>query len=182
MKAGSVRVVVILLFMLALVAGVAAGLLASRYAARPASTPISAAPALSDLDLSADQAQRIRTLWEKVKEDSDQSYVQVNRLQQQQQQDLINLLTEDQKRSYSRINLDYQNKITKLKADRDLALKNAFEETRKLLSPVQRDRYDGILKSRFGSNADPTGEARPAVRTSMPSAGLIDSSSRESGT
>jgi hypothetical protein len=181
MKAGSIRIAVIFLFVLALVAGISAGLLASKYAAHPVTPTSFATPALSDLDLSADQQLRIKTLWEKVKDDSDHSYVQVSKLQQQQQQDLINLLTDEQKKQYSKVNLDYQNQITKLKADRDLALKKAFDETRKLLSPVQRDRYDEILKSRFGSNADPTQEARPAVRTSMPSAGITDGSSREPG-
>ena len=181
MKAGSIRFVVILLFVLALAAGVTAGLLASRYAAR-SDTPVISNTPLSELGLSIEQAQKIRTLWEKVKEDSDQSYVQANRLQQEQQRELLNLLTDEQKAKYSKINLDYQEKITKLKADRDLALKNAFDETRRLLSPGQRDRYDAILKSRLGQGADPTQEVRPAVRTSMPSVGLMDGSPRESGT
>jgi hypothetical protein len=182
MKAGSIRVAVIFLFVLALVAGISAGLLASKYAAHPVAASSTAPTSLSELDLSADQQQRIRTLWERVKDDSDHSYLQASHLQQQQQQDLINLLTDDQKKQYGAINLKYQNQITKLKADRDLAVKNAFEETRRLLSPVQRDRYDEILKSRFGPSADPTQEARPAVRTSMPSAGITDGSSRDPGT
>ena len=184
MKAGSIRVAVIFLFVLRLVAGVPAGLLASGNTLHAHPIPAvgaAATPSLSDLDLSTDQQQKIRTLWERVKDDSDHSYGQVKSLQDQQQQDFVKLLTDDQKKQYSQINLDYQNRITKLKADRDLALKKAFDQTRQLLSPTQRERYDEILKSRFGSSADPTQEARPAVQTSMPSAGINRDSSHEPG-
>ena len=59
MKSGSVRFVVVLLFVLALGAGVAAGLLVSRYVAPAPAQTASSVSTFSDLDLSADQTVQI---------------------------------------------------------------------------------------------------------------------------
>jgi Spy/CpxP family protein refolding chaperone len=142
-------------FALALIAGAAAGVLAMRFLFHPAPASTATASTLDDLNLSPAQREQIKQIWEKVLEQSDELYKRTQALQDEHDNKIFKLLTPDQQKQYSQIYNQDRETYAKLRAQRDAALKKAVNDTRRLLSDSQRDKYDGILKSRLGRSAEP---------------------------
>jgi len=176
MRAGSSRIIFTFAFALALVAGIAAGVLATRYVSSfTPITPIAGVPGtLDDLQLSDIQRAQVQKIWEGVKETSDESYREANRLQLQFDDKVQGLLTADQQKQYKIFHDDYQKQFFKLHSERDAAVKKAIEETKTLLSDDQRQKYDVILKSRLGQ---PSGTAPSSGANSQ----MPRTASKESG-
>ena len=146
------RIIVAAAFALALIAGVAAGVLATRFSSSPVIPAIST---LDDLQLSPDQRDRVRQIWEKVRDESDDLYKQAQQLQHEHDEKILNLLTPQQKKQYQEIYDVDRDRYSRLMGDRQATLKKAIEDTRKLLSEAQQQKYDEILKTRLGRNAEP---------------------------
>lgn len=147
------RIIFSAAFALALIAGVAAGVLATRFIGR--SAPISASSnTLDDLDLSSQQRDQIKLIWEQVLDRSDDLYRRARDLQQNHENKIVKLLTPDQQKQYSEIYNQDRETYSRLLAQRQEAIKKAINDTRTLLSESQRQKYDVILKSRLGRSAD----------------------------
>lgn len=153
MAPGRLRIIFSAAFALALIAGVAAGVLATRFINRPA--PVSAVSTLDDLQLSAGQREQIKQIWESVLDQSDDLFKQAQTLQQAHDDKIFKLLTPDQQKQYNEIYNQDRDTYARLLAQRQSAIKKAINDTRKLLSESQREKYDVILKSRLGRSAEP---------------------------
>jgi Spy/CpxP family protein refolding chaperone len=151
------KVVVLGVFALAILGGAAAGMLAGRYMMRAPAIAPGTASLSEQLQLTSDQRQAIQKIWLTMQEESDASYRQAEALNQQRENDLMKLLTDDQRKEYEKIHGDYNDHYTQLDADRKLAFNRAVEETKQLLTPSQRQRYEVILANRLGHDASEHG-------------------------
>ena len=160
MAAGRTKAVVALVFVAALAGGAAAGLLASRYI-RPATQVVvpGEASLTAELQLTKDQQSKIREIWEQFRDQNLRSYQQGDELDQWRNDQLVKLLNDEQKKQFSQIQNEYQNRFTEMKSKRELAFKDAVDKTKRLLNNQQRQRYEQILARRLGS--DGAAESQP---------------------
>jgi Spy/CpxP family protein refolding chaperone len=147
------------LTVLALSAGVVAGLLASRLpvsSGRSDGVPPSAAPvpggsmekSLSEeLQLTPDQREQMRGIWEGVRDRMHQAFDEANDLQRQRDQRLVEILaTDEQRAQFAKISKEFEEKYNQIARERDEAFNAAVDKTKKLLSDQQRTKYEQILK------------------------------------
>ena len=156
MKQTGVKILLIGLTALGLSAGVVAGMLVSRLPStgagaeqRPASVSSIASP-LAELDLTPEQEQQMKIIWEGVRRDVDGCFKQARNLQNERDDAIVKLLTEDQKAKFAEIAERFHNRDVSITKDRQNLLDNAIQRTRKLLNDEQRKKYDQILQNRLG--------------------------------
>jgi hypothetical protein len=164
-NSGRMQLLLIGLTVLALAAGVAAGMLASRGGGASSSsssvggTPttgttapviIDRTPLVQELQLSPEQRDRMREIWEAVRGDVHETFSDAQRLQRQREDALVALLTDEQKAQFEKISKDYADQFAELTRKRDKVFQQAVERTRGLLNDEQRRRYEQILKSATG--------------------------------
>ena len=153
MRKTRIELLLIGLVVVALSAGVVAGVLASRL---PAVNPGAAAPAgpgemtplAQELGLTADQQEKMKEIWEGVRERVHSTFDDAQRLQRERDDTLIALLNEDQKARFEKISKDFAARYEELSRERENTFKEAVERTKKLLNDQQRKKYDELLKSR----------------------------------
>jgi uncharacterized membrane protein len=138
-------------FVAALLGGTAAGVLLSRYVqpAPPEVAPANA-PLSAELQLSADQQAHIRQIWENVQTLNQGSYEAGQMLNHWRDDEVMKLLSDDQKKEFEKINGQYQERYTAMTAKRELAFKDAVARTKHLLNEDQRRRYEQILAKKMG--------------------------------
>jgi hypothetical protein len=154
-------------FALTLAAGAAGGLLISRARITPATTVIQTSP-LDELQLSTDQTAQMRRIWEGVRNSAQEYETRGAALRLARDKAMENLLTDEQKARFEKVNLDYNAQLTTMDAQRKATFGQAVSDTEKMLNPTQRATYQRILRQRnvrdLGSPlADP-----PASRESAP--------------
>jgi Spy/CpxP family protein refolding chaperone len=151
MAAGKIKAILALGFTAAILAGGAAGLLLSRYV-KPAPPVVATgtAPLSVELKLTADQQSQIRRIWEQVQGINESSYDAGQMLNHWRDDQVLKLLSDEQKKAFEKINSEYADRYTAMKAKRDLAFKDAVEKTKQLLNAEQRIRYEQILAKRLG--------------------------------
>jgi len=153
---------------------VVAGLLASRLPASSSGKNDSAPPApplppggslekslAEELQLSADQREQMRGIWEGVRDRMHQAFDEANDLQRQRDERLVGILSSDEQRAqFAKISKEFAEKYNQLARERDEAFNAAVEKTKKLLSDEQRTKYEQILKRnvRPGSPGGPGGK------------------------
>ena len=147
------RIIFTVSFGLALIAGAAAGVLATRFSSPAVVMP--GVSTLDDLQLTPEQREQMKQIWEEVRNSSDDLYNQAQKLQREHDQKVLNLLNPEQKKQFEDIYNQDRDSYSQLMAKRQIALKKAIENTKKLLSDSQRQKYDAILESRLGRNAEP---------------------------
>ena len=146
------RIIVTVVFGLALIAGAAAGVLATRFSSP---TVVPGVSTLDDLQLSPQQRDQMKQIWEKVRDTSDDLYNQALQLQHEHDEKIQKLLNPEQRKEFDQIYKEDMDTYSKLMAQRQVIVKKAIEETKNLLSSDQRQKYDQILKSRLGRSAEP---------------------------
>jgi hypothetical protein len=155
MKNKLVVILLILMFALALGAGVVAGKLSTR-----AATPETPAPKRGTLpqvlQLTADQRDKMEAIWEDVRQTSNKRLAEATAIQRQQDDALMAMLTDDQKKKWQDINMQTAGKIAVLDGSRKEAFKKAVDATLKLLNENQRKIYTQIIKDRVGDLPDST--------------------------
>jgi hypothetical protein len=163
MAAGKTKAIVAIGFGVALLGGGAAGLLLSRYT-KPAPSVVvpGAAPLSVELQLSADQQSQIRQIWEQVQSINESSYDSGQMLNHWRDDQVLKLLNDEQKKAFEKINGQYAERYTAMKAKRDLAFKDAVEKTKQLLNADQRRRYEQILAKRLGEEGG-SGPTQPGA-------------------
>lgn len=148
-------VIVVLMFVVALGAGAVAGKLASR---QQAPRPPSGQSLADDLQLTSEQRDRMRQIWESVRQTADSCRKNAESAQNEQLEQLKAMLTDDQRRRYAELTSATSIKIQVLDEKRKSAVRQAIEQTEKLLSTDQRKTYRQILKDRLGAGPDQTSQ------------------------
>ena len=136
----------VMLTILAVGAGVVAGMVVSRLPA-PAKAATGQSALAQELQLSAQQSEEMRTIWEGVRDKVRTGYESADRLNRQRDQAIQAMLTPEQKAQFEKLTRDFADRFTDLRKDRDAAFAQAVEKTRKLLSDEQRQKYDELLKA-----------------------------------
>ena len=141
------------LILLTLSAGVVAGMLVKRFAslAPERGTDVVESGTLSDqLQLTTEQKNQLRTIWESASDDVKDCYRQVQDIQKRRDQAIVKILTEQQKIEFEKIAKRYSEEYIRLTENRERTFNQAVERHRALLDAKQRVKYDAILKSRLG--------------------------------
>jgi hypothetical protein len=135
---------------LALLGGAAAGMLAMKLSPSDKRLTLDQTSLADDLQLTPDQRNQIRGIWEHVRQSAADANAEGRRLETDWETRLKALLTPDQQKEYEQIHRDYNDGVTALKSRQDKAMADAVERTRELLNDTQRRRYDVILAHRLG--------------------------------
>lgn len=105
------------------------------------------------LNLSPDQQNQMRDIWEKLMQDGPALDQQQRDLHEKYRDSFLSLLTPDQKQKYDAFQSDYQRELTQLDTTRRNNFLAAIEKTKSLLTPEQREKYEQIM-SRHGGPFD----------------------------
>lgn len=146
---GKTSLVLVLLVILALSAGLVTGLALQRMPAASEPPRLARTPLAEELRLSDEQVTKMRSIWESVREKADSAFVDAQSLDQGRDEALFALLNDEQKANFAEIQKDYAEKLTKLKADRDVLFDHAVKQTEQILTDAQKTRYREILESRL---------------------------------
>lgn len=169
---GKAKLILTLLFVLAVGTGVVAGMMVTRLPTAGAGVTTAPTPLGQELGLTRDQSEKMRTIWEGTRGKVDECFVTAQTIQKKRDDALVALLTEEQKSRFAKIQQDYTDALAGLKNDRDAVFQDAVKQTEMILNADQQKRYREILKSRglgHGPGAPPDWIAPRAV-TSQPSA------------
>jgi hypothetical protein len=170
------RLLVVLVFAIALLGGGAAGMLAARYASnRLASVPIVNASLSEQLQLTPVQQEQMRIIWQAMRDRATAFYDQGQAIEQERQDAYMQLLTDDQKKQYAKIHDGYLQKYTNLQATREKAFEQAVAETKKLLNDTQRRRYDTILSQKLGQSQSDSVRFEPTTASGIKSSTISPS-------
>jgi hypothetical protein len=147
------------MFIMTLAAGVLTGRLMKARAASSSSQPAPAGGSflVNELQLTAEQSNRMRAIWEQARDTVQEDMRTAERIQQQQDEQLNALLTPAQRTEYARITNEGRNRLAALDAKRKEAFALAVAQTREILRPDQWAAYQQILKNQVGTipGADP---------------------------
>ena len=136
------KVLLVLAFVVTLAAGVAAGLLASRLAHRPRGPSWLA----DELNLTSQQREQMHTIWSDVMRTQGRSQWEQRKALAQERDDAIAaLMTDNLRPQYEKILEEYSRKVDELGQERTRAFEQAVEQTRKILTPEQAEKYDALL-------------------------------------
>jgi len=176
-KKQRMEILVIGLVVLALSAGVVAGLVAARLPgssvspgdgkAQPPLPPGPMEQSLAEqLQLSPDQREQMKGIWEGVRSKVHRAFEDAEKLQVQRDEALVAILDEKQKEQFSKISKEFADKYNALSDQRDAAFADAVEKTKKLLNETQRTRYEEILRAHRLPGPPPPGSRRvPGAKT-----------------
>jgi Spy/CpxP family protein refolding chaperone len=157
-KRTRIEILLVVLTVMALSAGVVAGLVAARLPAATSAAksdnvppPIPPGPMekslAEELQLTADQREQMRAIWEGVRDKVHQAFDEAQDLGRQRDQRLVAILSDEQKAQFEKISKEFAEKYNQLARERDDAFNGAVEKTKKLLNETQRKKYEEILKT-----------------------------------
>ncbi len=167
------RIIVIIGFIVAFVAGAVVGL---QLRTTPVQATVQPAPEQrpswlrSELGLTAEQNEQMKNIWEGLHNSGRNYEDRRHHLRDERDEAIAALLAPSVMGDYDRILLDFNNKLTALAQERDKAFADAVEKTKKILTPQQRAKYEEFLKRREPGGADRGGRggrrsaSRPATR------------------
>ncbi len=146
---GKTTVVLTMVVILALVAGVVSGLALQGPPQAPAPARAARTPLAEELQLSDEQIQEMRGIWESVREKADDAFAEAQALDRARDDAYFTLLNDQQKAQFAVIQKDYADKLAKLKTQRDAQFDRAVKQTEQILTESQKKRYREILASRL---------------------------------
>jgi Spy/CpxP family protein refolding chaperone len=147
---GKAKFILTLLFILTLSSGLVAGMLVSRLPAVVPATSSQRTPFAEILQLTDAQNEKMRVIWEGVRNQVDDCFREAQNVQKDRDDALIALLNDEQKVKFAKIQKETAAALAKLKANRDAMFQQAVEETKKILTDKQKERYEEILQTRLG--------------------------------
>ena len=138
------RLIFLLCFLTAFGAGVCVGVLWQQRV-KPAHDGW-----LSDLNLTAEQREKIKAIWTDAMKAADWQTQREKREVAQKERDeaLRTLVTADQKQRYEEIVSAYQKRAEEISQESRKAREDAYERTKALLTESQRQMYDELRKKR----------------------------------
>ena len=169
------RIIVIVGFLIAFVAGAVVGLQIRTAPVQATVQPTQGQRSSwlrTELGLSPEQNEQMKNIWEGL-HSSGRSYDERRRRFRDERDDAIAaLLAPSVMGDYDRILQDFSSKLTALSAERDKGFQEAVEKTKTILTPEQRVKYEEFLKRREPDRGDrgPRGggrrsDSRPVSRT-----------------
>ena len=160
MKNKTIALAVILMFALALGAGVVAGKLSTRLPANGLATSPEKGTLSELLRLKPDQRDKMREIWESVSATSRDCLDQARQVQHDQDAALMGMLNERQQAQYKALSEQTAQKIAVLDEKRKSAFRQAVEKTLPILDDGQRQVYQQIIRDR-GVLPDAAGDTPP---------------------
>lgn len=175
MKRSRIGMLLVGLTALALSAGVVTGMLAAKLPTSSTTAHLPPPPKpgpsenylVQELGLTTDQTAGMRSIWEGMRGKVHDTFQQAESLQQDRDKAIVDLLSDDQKAKFEKISLDFAGRYDELGQQRDRMFKEAVEETKKLLTGSQKQKYDEILKKYVNT---PTGSPSGTKVFSSPGA------------
>jgi Spy/CpxP family protein refolding chaperone len=166
LSARTTKPLFLLTFVVALIAGATAGIFASRVGPlargeRRAGDGPGPGHLADQLDLSDDQRDRMREIWEVARDQSRRYVSDLERLQKGRDQELVDLLNDQQKAQYETIAKKYADQFVNLATKRDETFQAAVEKTKGILNPQQREKYEKLLSERGGPPPPPGRDLLP---------------------
>lgn len=144
------RVILLVCFVLVFAAGMSAGLLISRLSAKPPRRSWLA----SELNLSADQQEKMHEIWSETLKSRLGSRGEDSRtLRQQRDEAVQGLLTAEQRAEHDAIEQRYARQVEQMHEQRRQAFETATERTKRILTPEQVAKYEEILAQRRESGS-----------------------------
>jgi hypothetical protein len=113
------------------------------------------APLADELGLSTEQSDRMRAIWQSVREQVDDCFVRAQAVQKQRDRAIFDILTDEQKAKFAAAQKEYDNDVAALKSRRESAFNEAVQRTKAILTDAQKQRYDEILQSRLHRDSSP---------------------------
>jgi len=144
---------------LVLCAGVVVGRLSARLSDEAPPPPTGHTPSwLADqLDLTADQQQKMDAIWADVKQQMSKDWDKHRDLDRQRDEAVRDLLSDDQLVQYEAIYDAYRVKRAEMERTRDTLIKSAEERSRELLTDSQKVRWDQLAKDMHTHHPGPGG-------------------------
>ncbi len=156
MATSKLKVLVFITFVVALATGIAAGMVYTRKlpAEQEMKPAMSDRPTLSDeLSLTPGQREQMKVIWEKTRLSAADFFDDAQNLQKGRDEAVLAILNNEQKAQFEKISQGFANRFDALTARREALFQNAVEQTRQILSPAQREKYEEVLRRKVGSNA-----------------------------
>ena len=141
----------VLLFMVIAAAG--AGVVAGRLfwvQAKPQASDVKKATLTEELQLSPDQQEKMRTIWEQARDNARQCAEDARKYQHEYDDAVTRLLTPEQQAKYKELSDQAKIKTNELEQKRKKAFDKAVADTNAILSESQRKTYQQILSNRVG--------------------------------
>ena len=161
------KVIFIATVVLVLSAGVVVGRLSAKLPAAVPPTRGDPPSWLADqLNLTADQHQRMDAIWAETKQKMDHAFDGRHTLDKEREQAIRALLTPEQKTAYDKIQSDFRAKRGDAERERDRLIHDAVERSRALLDDGQKKKWDVLTKEmheHHGPHGGPPG-MRPGSR------------------
>jgi Spy/CpxP family protein refolding chaperone len=139
-----VKMILTIAFVLAMGAGVAVGMLSARI-------PQTRQPRSwlgDELNLSPEQRDQMRTIWQDVSKNRPRDGERRRALEKERNEAIIRLLTDEQKLKYEQINQQFAQGQQDQAQQREAAIQSAIERTKQILTPDQRVKYAQIMQER----------------------------------
>ena len=152
MRTAKIAGVLILLFAVAMAAGVTAGRLWARQVAPQRAATGSGSPLSEELQLSAQQCEQLRPIWEHARDAARSCANEAEHIQREHEEALKAMLTDDQKSRYAQMSQENHRRIAEQETKRKEAFRQAVAQTEKLLRPDQQRAYETILKNQLGQS------------------------------
>lgn len=127
----------------------------------------------NELKLSSEQREKMKNIWAEVLQHGGPRHGSDARRQFAKERDeaVVALLTPEQKTAYDRISEKYNQRVADLSKEREAAFQRAVEQTKAMLTPQQRMKYEEMLargmfesQRRAGSRPSTTQAAVEVIR------------------
>lgn len=137
------KMILLVSFVVVFAAGATVGLLIGR----PSETPRRRSRISSDVALTPEQREQMRTIWsELMRATTRQYYERRQGLQKERDEAALALLTEDQRERHEELMQEYEQKFAELAAERNKAFEEATERTKAMLTEPQRKKYEELMQ------------------------------------
>lgn len=135
------KYVLVLAFLTVCAAGAGVGMVVDRHVyAPPPREPRRGLGAI--LNLNPEQQEKMKSIWSHVEQVRNQTFHQRHDIEQQRENDVVSLLTKEQKDKYDQIQQRHREQVDALKTEMGQAVREAEQETRAMLTPEQQKKYD----------------------------------------
>ncbi|MDB5332634.1 MAG: hypothetical protein JWP03_3785 [Phycisphaerales bacterium] len=171
------KLVMLLGFALMFVAGLEVGRTRKIVPGVKPSDPQPAASLIGrELNLTADQREQMKKIWEPVGHHPEPT--EFKEADRQRDESIRALMSEDQRSRYEQILHDHDAKIAALRAEHDEAMRDAQQKSRAILTEAQQKTFDAMLKEHGHRHGPPgmpgmhhdRGNKRPGPETTASSA------------
>lgn len=158
-------ILTIVLFVVALGSGIVVGMNVKRGGDREGGERSFLA---DELKLTPTQRDQMREIWQEMAHGGARRDA-YRTIQKERDEEVVALLTPDQKAAYDKIQEKATQKIAELNKERDAAFQKAVEKTKAILDPQQRVKYEEILKRGPGAGG-PRGRREATQPATAPAA------------